>query len=92
LFIHGWQTGSWDEPKDEKAESGFHRTPLEIPDRLIATTTAAAVFTATTAAAAGGAFFTRLGHIDGEGASAHVLAVQGVNGFTTIGNLNHLAI
>ena len=49
LFIHGWQTGNWDKPKDEKAESGFHRTPLEIPNRLIAATTATtAVFTAAT--------------------------------------------
>jgi hypothetical protein len=79
LFIHGWLTGDWDGPKDEKAESGFHRTPLENPNRLIATTSAAAAIFAVATAAAWGAFFTRLGNIDGEGASAHILAVQGIS-------------
>jgi len=73
-----------------KAESGFHRTPLEIPNRLIttatagpavfATTTAAAAVFTTTAAAGGRSFFTRLGNIYGEGASAHILAIQGIRG------------
>ena len=80
LFVPFWQTGAWDGPKDEKAESGFHRTPLEIPNRLITAATAGpAVFTTTTAAG-GRSFFARLGHIDGEGASAHVLAIEGIGG------------
>ena len=27
FFFHDWQSGNWNEPKNKKAEPGFHRTP-----------------------------------------------------------------
>ncbi len=82
LFFHDWQTGNWGKLKNKKTRSPALTEPrLENQNRLVAITTAAAAeFTATTATAAGSAFFTRLGNVDCEGASVHILAVHGFDG------------
>jgi len=48
---------------------------------ITATAATAAVFTTTSTATAGRAFFTRLGDVDREGATVHVLAVHAFDGF-----------
>jgi hypothetical protein len=63
LFVRFRPIGTWEEPRDKKAEPSFHRTPLEIPNRLITTATAGSAVFATTTAAGGRSFFTRLGNI-----------------------------
>jgi hypothetical protein len=85
FLFHDWQGGNWNEPKNiQKRSPVLTEFRLEIQNGLVATTTAAATTTAvstvTTTAAARGAFFTRLGNVDCEGTTVHILPVQAFDG------------
>ena len=65
----------------QKCQQGFSGKGLKcFLHCLITTATAGPAVFATTTAAGGRSLFTRLGHIHGQGASAHILAVQSARG------------